>query len=300
MNFLRPRRLAPWVLCLAAVGCGSGADPSNDPVDASAPADVGAFAADSPAAAADVAARPLPCSANGSGRLRVSLGLDPGLAMRNPEVWLLVRCGQGAGSERVLRWDRSATQTIDALGPGSYEVIGSSFLAPWSSSTRAMLADGATAAVTLTLPPTPPALAQLRSAALPHGAPPVWRGSTPLISGTTAASVATLEVEAAPYVGSPPAATDREFVSVSAVVRNPCASGQCAPYVLRALEIRTRAGDAPTGLLGFAFPDGERLEPGESKSVPQALVVRGAMPDDAHGLELVLYGEVVRPENARP
>ena len=34
--------------------------------------------------------------------------------------------------------------------------------------------------------------------------------------------------------------------------------------------------------------------------MPQPMVVRGAMPDDSHGIELVLYGEVVRPASARP
>ena len=292
MNFLALRRVAPWLLSLAAVGCGSGVDgaPSQDAStlvpDASAPRD-GAVAT------ADLAA-PLPCSTTGTGRLRVSLGLDPALAVRSPEVWLLVRCGQGDGSERVLRWDRTATQTIDALGPGTYEVIGSSFVAPWSSSTRVMLADSATAAVSVTLPSAPPVLAQLRSGTGAYGGPTLWRASVPLASGDATASVASLEVEARPYGSDPPVAGDGAFVSVTAVVRNPCANDLCPPYLLRALEIRTRAGDGPTGLQGFLFPDDERLGAGESKSVPQPMVVRGAMPDDLHGIELVLYGEVVR------
>lgn len=296
MNLLLLRRIAPWIFSLVAVGCGSGADgpPANDAATLipDAPA-----VRDSAGAPPDIAQAP-PCSTTGTGRLRVSLGLDPGLALRSPEVWLLVRCGTGGGFERVLRWDRTASQTIDSLGPGAYDVVGSSFLAPWSSSTRVMLADGATAAVSVTLPPDPPVLAHLRSA--PYAGPAIWRASVPLASGASTASVASLEVEARPYVNDPPRADDAAFVSVTAVVRNPCANDQCPPYLLRALEIRTRAGDNPTGLQGFMFPDDERLGAGESKSVPQPMVVRGAMPDEAHGIDLVLYGSVVRAEATRP
>lgn len=296
MNFLRLRRLAPWLLSLAAAGCGGAAGDPAPLADASA-------GSDAPGAAGLLAPPPPPCSAEGTGRLRVSLGLDPGLAVRSPEVWLLVRCGLGAGFERVLRWDRAATQTIDALGPGPYEVIGSSFVAPWSPSTRVVLADGATAAVSVTLPPGPPVLAHLRSGAGAggaDGAAAVWRASVPLLSGDDAPSAASLDVEARPFVGDPPAEGDAAFVSVTAVARNPCASGQCPPYTLRALEIRTRAGDAPTGLQGYRFGVGGRLAAGESRSVPRPVVVRGAMPDDGHGIELVLYGDVVRAEGDRP
>jgi len=301
MSFLQPRRVAPWILSLAAVGCGSGASDLDPPpaLDASTLSPDAGAVEDAAGGTADLAAL-APCAPGGTGRLRVSLGLDPGLALRSPEVWLLVRCGPGGAFERVLRWDRTATQTIDALGAGSYEVVGSSFVAPWSSSPRALLGEGATAAVSITLPPAPSPLAQLRSAASANGAQVPWRASVSLASGSTAASVASLEVEVQPYVGTPPAASDAGFLSVTAVVRNPCANGQCPAYLLRALEIRTRAGDAPTGLQGYRFPDGERLEAGESKSVPQPVVVRGALPDETHGVELVLYGEVVLPGNAGP
>jgi hypothetical protein len=296
MNFLSLRRVAPWLFSLAAVGCGSGSGDLAPPLDAGTlVADAGS-AQDSAGVLADLAPPPT-CTSNGTSRLRVALGLDPGLEARGPEVWLVVRCGSVGGVERVLRWDRTATQTIDALGPGSYEVTGSSFMAPWSSSTRVMLADGATAAVSVTLPSGPPVLAQVRSGV--YGDPTVWRASVPLVSGGSTASVASMEVEVRPYVSDPPSTGDA-FVSVTAVVRNPCATDQCAPYLLRALEIRTRAGDGPTGLQGFRFPDDERLAAGESKSVPQPMVVRGAMPDDSHGIELVLYGEVVRVEGAHP
>lgn len=298
MNFLSLRRVAPWILSLAAVGCGSGASDVAPAPDAGALVPDAGSAEDAAGVTADIA-EPPSCSATGTGRLRVALGLDPGLEVRAPEVWLLVRCGPVGGFERVLRWDRTATQTIDALGPGNYEVIGSSFMAPWSSSRRVMLADGATAAVSVTLPSAPPVLAQLRSGAGAYGDPSVWRASVPLATGGSTASVASLEVEARPYVSDPPA-TGGSYLSVTAVVRNPCANDQCSPFMLRALEIRTRAGDGPTGLQGFLFPEDERLGPGESKSVPQPMVVRGAMPDDSHGVELVLYGEVVRPASARP
>lgn len=298
MNFLSLRRVAPWVVALAAVGCGSGASDRDPTVDASASgADAGAVAADAPSPAADLAP-PTACSTSGSSRLRVSLGLDPGLALRGPEVWLLVRCGNGdASSERVLRWDRASTQTIDGLGPGSYQVVGSSFLAPWSS-TRVTLSDNATAAVSLTLPPDPPVLAQLHSDASGTGGGAVWRASVPLTSAGLAASVASLEVEARPYVSDPPAATDHDFVSVTAVVRNPCSGNLCSSYTLRALEIRSTAGDDPSGLGGFVFPVDERLAAGESKSIPQSMVLRGALPDLTHGLELVLYGALATPAGA--
>jgi hypothetical protein len=298
MNFLSLRRSAPWICLLATAGCGASPPPDEDPSDAgSRAADVAAY--DTSAVPLPDRAAPAPCAATGTGRLRVSLGLDPGLTVRAPDVWLMVRCAGGNGSERVLRWDRNATQVLDALAPGSYEVRGSSFVAPWSSSTRVMLDDGATVAVSLTLPPSPAPLAQLRSEAALVAEATVWRGSVPFATIGSTGSGASLEVESRPYVSDPPAATDAGFLSVTAVARNQCATGACTPYVLRALEIRTRTDGEPTGLAGFAFPEGERLDPGESKSVPQPLLVRGAMPDLTHRIELVLYGEVIRAQAPR-
>lgn len=302
MNFLLLRRLTPWIPVLALAGCGDVAREAP-PVDAADPLPRDAsFAADVSTGIAPDRAIPAPCAATGTGRLRIALGLDPGLTTRAPEVWLKVRCGGGDGSERVLRWDRGATQVVDALAPGAYEVLGSSFVAPWSTSPRVMLADGATAAVSLTLPPAPAALAQLRSESGYAGGQPVWRGTVPFASLGGTASVASLEVDARPYVGSPPSASDAGFLSVTVNAYNRCStSNACPPYLLRALEIRTRAEAEPTGLAGFAFRDGQRLEPdGDTRSVSQPLVVRGAMPDGAHHIEVVLYGDVMRSEAARP
>lgn len=298
MNFLSLRRWAPWIVPLLLAGCGDAARSADVTPDASTPAaDVGV--SDRATGLSVDRAPPAPCASNGTSRLRVALGLDPGLTMRAPEVWLLVRCTGGEGFERVLRWDRAATQVVDSLGPGAYEVLGSSFVAPWSS-TRTMLGDGATAAVSLTLPPSPPPLAQVRSEAGYVAGAPVWRGTVPFASVGSTVSVAVLEVEARPYVSDPPASTDAGFLSVTAVARNQCTGNACAPYVLRALEIRTRSGGEPNGLAGYAFLEDGRLGPGESRSLPRPIVVRGAMPDATHDVELVLYGEPVRPEGARP
>ena len=83
MNFLCVRRLAPWMLALAAAGCGSGAaDPSPEVDAAVVPADVPA-PYDAAGLRVDLAPAE-PCTSPGTGRLRVSLGLDPALSMRTP------------------------------------------------------------------------------------------------------------------------------------------------------------------------------------------------------------------------
>ncbi len=293
MNFLSLRRLSPWIYLLATAGCGATPPPSDAVVDGGSRASDTA-SADTSAGLVPDRVTPAPCAATGTSRLRVSLGLDPGLTMRAPEVWLMVRCAGGDGFERVLRWDRNATQLLDALAPGIYEVRGSSFVAPWSSSTRVMLGDGATAAISLTLPPSPSPLAQLRSDPSVVAGDPVWHGTVSFTSVGNTGAVASLEVDVRPSVSTPPAASDAGFLSVTANVHNPCPTGTCAPYVLRALEIRTRTDGEPTGLSGYAFPQGERLDADEHKSVPEPMVVRGSMPDATHGIEFVLYGEVMR------
>ena len=269
-------------MVLGLFGCGG----------ATVPAASDAGRAD-PSATADASSPPpdgaVPrCGDPGNARLRVSLGLDPGLELRHPEVWLSIRCAGDGARERIFVWNREGTQVADALAPADYEIVASSFLAPWATSLRVTLGSATTAAVSVTLPAGPPAIAVLRSdpADTFGGA---FRASVPLMNVGSAASVATMDVEARRWT------TDPSYLSIVAVVHNPCVATVCAPYTLAGIEVRTRNNGQPAGLGAFRFSDAETLDAGDSRSSPQPIIVPGSLPDADHDLAVVLYGSVPPP-----
>ncbi len=133
---------------LALTALGSGACLQAGPVDDPTP---------QPDAAVDAVPPPLdvsntPCANGGAGRLRVSVSLAPTLATRPADVWLALACGDSPDPVRIVRWDGSATQTLDGFGPGTWRVYASTFVTPGAWSTTATIGSGvATAAVSLTL-----------------------------------------------------------------------------------------------------------------------------------------------------
>ncbi len=284
MNLLH---LPRWLPCTVVALAACGASPASGPAADAGAADVASAPADhAVASGGDVAVGP--CGAPGNARLRVSLGLDPAIEARHPEVWFSVRCAGDGSAERVFVWNRTSTELADALAPGDYEILASSFVAPWATSSRVTLTDTATAAVSVTLPGGPPVIALLRSDGMAANGG-VYRASVPLAAAGTTASVATLEVEARPW------AQADGYVSLTAVVRNPCTGNLCGAYMLAGVEVRTRTDGQPTGIGVFRYADAEAVNPGDSRTVPQPLVVRGALPDATHDLQVALYGTPPAP-----
>lgn len=290
---------APWAL----IGCGDAVQ--GAPVDASTSADVVAV----DASAEDVAPS-RPCALGGTGRLRVSVALDPALERRAPEVWLAARCGDR--DVRLVRWDRSPAMVLDGFGPGAYTVFASSFLAAPTTSARVNIDPVSTASLSVTLGAEPPVMATLQAggvgvavdagvAALPDAAGagfdaaarPSWAARAYVTDVETGASLGGVEVEA---VAADPADDGTPRVAVRVVVRNTCtANGMppCGPFALRGAEVRTLDGETPSGVNAGAFVAAE-LMPGESTSMASPILVRGALPDERHALRVAVYGSSPR------
>ncbi len=272
--------------CALAAGCGSTA-PVVDVADAGVDA-----------AVADVAP-PGPCSTHGAGRLRVTVSLDPSIDRNRADVWLAARCGAQTSPVQVLRWDGSSSQSLEGLGPGSWQVYASSFLAPGAWSPRVDLAGAATAAVTVTLqgnapvlgrydsatggdagvPPTGDAGVTVDAGGLPGG---TWRGVAP-VSDPDDGTVGWLEVSAGPAGAG--------MVAVQLVVRNACTAAPCPSLSLTAAEARTLDGDTPVDLGAIRYAGAPvALGVGESAPLPQPIVLRGGVPDGRHGLQVALFG----------
>lgn len=261
-------------------GCGDEARPSNVDPDSGAYVDAGSADAFGGSADEGVSA---PCG-RGSGRLRVAIALDPALERRNPDVWLAVRCGMGEPPARVVRWDRSASQVIDGLGPGEYRVFGSSFAAPGAWSAPVRLGELATAAVPMTLPSEGTTLGVVSSADLRPAEGGAWTGRRTLMPAGVTTAAGVLEVTVVP---SPSTST----ISVQAVVRNNC-TASCPTLVPHSVEVRTLDQGEPVGLAVARFDGGAPLDPGYSASLPQALTLPGRVPDGRYGIEVALLGQV--------
>jgi hypothetical protein len=221
------------------------------------------------------------CS-TGTGRLRVSVSLDPSLVGRTSDVWLAVQCNNGTGPVRIVRWDGSATQTLDGFGPGTYRVFGSSFLAPGQWSNTATLSGVATAAVSLTLGSEGALLASVNETTPPSdggGAPGEWTMRVPV-----------REMNGAPMLGQATvvARAIGADLEVRVVVQNQCGASVCAPLMLHSVEARALEGTVPTGFAWANFASPMVLQGALSASA--AMRLRAMLPNAAHALQVAVYG----------
>lgn len=289
------RLASPRFLLLGAAlacGCGSG-DATDGGVDARVDASVTDIAA--PFLDVDPSAQ---CASQGTGRLRVTVSLDPSFDLQTAEVWLGLRCGSHPIS-RVVRWDRSATQVIDGLGPGSYRVYGSSFLAPGAWSSAVLLGNAVTAAVPVTLQAEGEVLVSYSStrggpdasvdAATAGGA---WQRQVVIRERGSGVMLGTATIEARPITLDPvgPDAGALPGLSVNVTVANTCATPPCAPLRPVAAEVRALVGETPVGV-GMERFTTHALEAGTHAALAEPVVLRAMPPGGESALQVVIYGE---------
>jgi hypothetical protein len=284
------------VLALTCAGCLQlAAPPADEPLpqpDAATDA--------SPTSPLDASAPP--CSNGGAGRLRVSLSLAPSLAARSSDVWLAVQCGDGATPVRIVRWDGSATQTLDGFGPGVWRVYASTLLAPGAWSNTATLgANVATAALSLTLDGEGAVLALAGSgtptpvdAGTPDGyapdasapdasadaTPPAWSARIAMRDSADGPSLGWASLTAYPL--------GADTVEVRVAVQNLCAQAPCAALTLHSVEARTSLDGTPVGFARGVFQT-PTLAYGASTVTSPHLVLRGALPDARRTLQIAVY-----------
>lgn len=239
------------------------------------------------------------CSLQGAGRLRVSVSLAPALASRTADVWLAVYCNDGTAPVRLVRWDGSATQSLEGFGPGTYRVLGTSFLSQGAWSTSATLGGIATAAVSLTLTGDSAVLALASSApgtTRPDagatdasigdgdaaGTTPEWNARVQLRDVTGGPGLGAMQVFARPV--SP------DTLELSVTVQNLCAPTTCPPLSLLGVEARTLEGSMPTGVSAATF-EMPTVNYGEVRRAG-TLRLHGTMPDTQHTLMVALYAPV--------
>ena len=307
INPSKPLRLAVGAVALWVAGC---LDPGGGPDAATPTPDV---------AVADVAPAPdvtgAPCAQDGVGTLRVAVSLAPALANQTADVWLAVHCNDGPAPVRLVRWDGSASQTLERFGPGTYRVLGTSLRAPGHWSTTATLAGVSTAAVSLTLGGDGVPVATLNSTAArgdagvvgardasvaydadagdaeadddAGGAPAEWQARVPLRdpAGQTLGSFTVVA-----------RAAGDGFLDVTAAAQNLCAVPPCAALPLVGLEARALEGETPHGAAIAAFeqpavPYGEVV-----RSLP--LRLRGRLPDARSVLQFAVYAAIAPASRA--
>ncbi len=292
-------RAAVGALALTCAGCLQFGVPPDEPLpqpDAAVDA--------TPVSPLDASSSP-PCSNSGPGRLRVSLSLAPSLASRSADVWLAVQCGDAQTPARIVRWDGSATQTLDGFGPGVWRVYASTLLAPGAWSNTATLGRGvATAALSLTLDGEGAVLALSGSgtpssvdAGVPDAAlsdasatdaggggadatTPSWSARVAMRDSTDGPSLGWASLTAYP-VGA-------NAVEVRVAVQNLCAQSPCSPLTLHSVEARTSLDGTPVGFARSVF-ETPTLTYGASTVTTPHLVLRGALPDARHTLQIAVY-----------
>ena len=283
-----------FLLLGAALACGCGSGGATDGgVDAGADASV----ADIAAPFLDVAPN-AQCASQGTGRLRVTVSLDPSFDLQTAEVWLGLRCGNHPIS-RVVRWDRSATQVIDGLGPGSYRVYGSSFLAPGAWSSPVLLGNAVTAAVPVTLQAEGEVLATYSST---RGGPDAsvdattaggtWQQQVVIRERGSGVMLGMATIDARPVTLDPvgPDAGASPGLSVNVTVANTCATPPCAPLRPLAAEVRALVGETPVGV-GMERFTNRALEAGMNATLAEPVVLRAMPPGGESALQVVIYGE---------
>ena len=254
-----------------------------------------------------------PCSNSGAGRLRVSVSLAPSLAARSSDVWLAVHCGDSYAPARIVRWDGSATQTLDGFGPGMWRVYASTLLAPGAWSNTATLSTGvATAALSLTLDDEGAVLALAEpggtssndagvsdasvtdaSAADSTGgaydvAPPSWSARVAMRDVVDGPSLGWATVTAYPLGG--------DSIEVRVTVQNLCAQPPCASLTLHSVEARTATDGTPAGFARSTF-ETPTLAYGASTVTSPHLALRGSLPDAHHSLQVAVYSVAPAPRS---
>jgi hypothetical protein len=254
------------------------------------------------------------CGATGGqGRLRVSVSLAPTLVERTADVWLAVHCDDATQPLRIVRWDRSATQSIEGLGPGMYRVFGASFLAPGAWSTTTTLEGVSTSAVSLTLEANGVAVANVVSSSVSEDGGGVMPDAAiadvlvtdvvdelPVRTGWET-RVALRETAGGPSLGTVTITTrpasDTE-IEVRALVQNLCAQPPCRPLRLSAIEARTTNRESPVGLSQGVF-ESPILLSGASTATMNPLVLRGSLPDSSRALQVVVFAQTTLMAAAR-
>ncbi len=312
----RPGVAPPFAALLAAmvlssVGCGSGeAGADADAGITPQPTDLGSR---SDAAAIfpppDAPGVSVPCGP-GRGRMRVTVSLDPEIALQEPDVWLSVRCGPDEVPVRLVRWDREAVQVLDGFGPGLYRVHASSLVAPGQWSGQLGMEGAATVAVPLTVAAEAAVLGGAASDDLasadagPYDAglsPGAWRGSGGLLDPGSRQGVGTVEVEARPLADAADGGVDAggPRIAVQATLRSSCATPPCPSLSLHSVEARLSDDNVPTAVVSLRFDDGTTLEPNGRRALPRALLLPGGLPGGARVLRLTVYGDVSGVERRR-
>lgn len=274
---------------MVSSGCGGSADPPGD----ATVADVSDASSDAPRVAPDATAA-APCSLAGSGRLRVTLSIDPTLVRPLGDIWLAARCGDGDQdrSVRVLRWNQESSQTFEGLGPGAWRVYASSFVSPGAWSSRVTLGPSTTAAVPVTLQGGLPPLTVLRVG-----------GEMPNTMVTSAAGVDFAGRDIAPPGGNAPVGRLETSVIetpdgllLTALVRNACSRAPCANLVVQGVEVRSLDADVPTDVASLRV-EAMTVTPGEIQTF-RPLLLRGRRADATHAIHVALFGSITAPRSS--
>jgi hypothetical protein len=211
----------------------------------------------------------------------VNVQLDPALDRRRMDVWLLARCGSDPPS-RIVRWDRSPSQTLEGLGVGTWRVFASAFVAPGVWSDPVALEGVSTVAVPVALHADTRLLTVWRSA---DTADAGSRPRVPIRDPSEVLTLGWLELSVAPAMEG--------FVRIEAQVRNACSTAPCPMLVLHSAEARSLDRDMPVDLATVRLAD-TALAMGESYTVPSALVLR-APTAQSTSLQVALYGDLPTP-----
>lgn len=218
----------------------------------------------------------------GNSRLRVNVQLDPALDRRRMDVWLVARCGSDPPS-RIVRWDRSPSQTLDGLGAGTWRVYASAFVAPGAWSDAVTLEGVSTVTVPVALRADARLLTAWRSDETPDAGS---RARVPIRDPSEAVTLGWLELTYTPAMEG--------FVRVEALVRNACTAEPCPPLALHSVEARSVDGETPVDLAVVRLQDAF-VGVGGSYTVPSPMVLRAPGPMPGRGLQVALYGDLPPP-----
>lgn len=317
LTFWRRRGVAPGLAAIVYAGAlglsGCGGETGTDADATLPPTDSGAIAQDAAMLTPrDGAAMTGETCGAGRGRLRVTVSLDPEVALQEPDVWLSVRCGADETPVRLVRWAREGVQVLDGFGPGLYRLYASSLVAPGQWSPQVGVEGAATVAVPLTVASEAAVLGgaasddlneadagvALRDAGLYPG---TWRRSGGLLDPGSRQAVGSVEVEASALDDARDGGVDAGApqIAVQATLRSSCATPPCPALSLHSVEVRLSDGETPVAVASQRFDDGTRLEAGGRFVLPRALLLPGPLPGGTRVLRLTVYGDVSGVERRR-